>query len=287
VALAPAKLNLYLDVLGGRPDGYHELESLFAFCDLADILIVRPAGTLIFEAPTGPFAASVEHDGGNLVLKAAEMLRREAGVGEGARLDLVKHIPVAAGLGGGSADAAATLVALNTMWRLGWSVERLEQLAARLGADVPACLRGRPVIARGVGDILADAPALPPCGLLLVNPRVATPTPAVFWAFKELSPVIAPQRAPALPAAFRDLSALVAAIAPRGNDLLEAAVRVTPTIADVLAELQRLGGVRHVGLSGSGATCFALFDEARTARARLATIVRRRPGWWAWSGRFV
>ncbi len=284
---ARAKVNLFLIITGRRQDGYHTLDSLFAFCGLADIVVIGPAQDLVFEPPTGPFAAAVEQDGANLVMRAAELLRREAGVADGARISLDKHIPVAAGLGGGSADAAAALAGLNRFWDLHWPVERLERLSEALGADVPACVRNAPVYARGIGEQLEDAPPLPRCGVLLVNPRAAAPTPAVFAAFRSMRPEIAPRTVPPPPRRFPDLAALVAAIAPRGNDLLDAAIGVTPAVADVLAALQALPGLRHAGLSGSGATCFGLFDDVRAARAAMGRIGRAHPAWWTWSGGWV
>jgi 4-diphosphocytidyl-2-C-methyl-D-erythritol kinase len=281
---ACAKVNLFLNITGRRDDGYHTLDSLFAFCGLSDLVILRLQDELVFDPPFGPFAGAVEHDGDNLVMRAAELLRREAGVAAGARISLDKHIPVAAGLGGGSADAAAALAGLNVLWSLNWPVERLEKLSEALGADVPACVRNVPVYARGIGEWLEDAPPLPRCGVLLVNPGVATPTPAVFSAFKRTNPQAAAGVFSPLPERFGSLDRLVSTIAPRGNDLLDAALDVTPEIGAVLGDLRALPGVVHAGLSGSGATCFALFATRAKAHAASRSLGRKRPDWWRWSG---
>jgi 4-diphosphocytidyl-2-C-methyl-D-erythritol kinase len=288
---APAKLNLFLNVTGRRSDGFHEIDSLFGFCGLHDSLWVS-AGPLAFRklrepalaSIVGPFAGEIEPGPGNLVMKAARLIQSEAGIREAAYILLDKRVPVAAGLGGGSSDAAATLLALNRVWRLDWPPEQLEALASQLGADVPACIRLRPVYARGIGERLTDAPPLPSCGVLLVNPRVATSTPSVFKSFRELNPVIDRPEFPALPEEFPDLAALVAAIEPRGNDLLQSALTVTPAIADVLEALRSLSGVAYASLSGSGATCFALFETVPAARIAQGSIMWRRPDWWTWSG---
>ncbi len=276
--IAPAKLNLCLSITGRRADGYHLLDSLFVFCGLVDTLTIR-AGHGLSLQQSGPFADRLPADAGNLVLRAAHLLAREAGCSPEAALHLHKAIPVAAGLGGGSADAAAALNGLNRFWGLDWPFERLEKLAAQLGADVPACLRSRPVRARGVGDLLSPAPVMPSCAVLLVNPLAPTPTPAVFKAFAAANPEIVPRERGPWPAAFDHLPALVDRLDARGNDLLPAALQVTPVIADVLATLKSTPEALYAGLSGSGATCFALFEDV--SQARRAVIP---PNWWRWSG---
>jgi 4-diphosphocytidyl-2-C-methyl-D-erythritol kinase len=275
---APAKLNLFLNITGRREDGYHLLDSLFVFCGLADRITLEPDDTLSISL-SGPFAKGLESGSDNIAIRAAELLRSEASITGGARITLEKHIPVAAGLGGGSADAAAVLRGLNAFWGIGWPMERLQVLGAQLGADVPACLPGKPVMARGIGDQLSPAPGMPTCGILLVNPRVAVPTPAVFKAFKAMNPVIAARAFPPLPERFASLGAMVEVIRHRSNDLLPAAVSVAPVVADVLQVLGGLPGVAYAGLSGSGATCFALFD---TQEAAHNAVVPSQ--WWRWSG---
>lgn len=278
MARAPAKINLWLKVVGKRADGYHLLDSLVAFADLADTLEAVPSETLSLTVD-GPQAGSLAAEPDNLVLKAARTLAARAGVAPRAALRLTKNIPVAAGLGGGSADAAAALHALIELWRVALPVEELFDLAATLGADVPMCLAGRTAIASGIGDRLAMAPALPPCGLLMVNPGVPLATKDVFArrqaAFSQ-----------ALPAerAWPTLPELVAALERRGNDLTDAAVALQPVVGEVLAALGRAPGVCYRAMSGSGATCFALFDSPAAAQ----TAARTLPvSWWRHAGRFA
>ena len=276
--LARAKVNLWLKVVGRRADGYHLLDSLVAFTDLADTVEVAPSDGLTL-ALDGPEAAGIADEADNLVLRAARRLADRAGVSPRAALRLAKHIPVAAGLGGGSADAAAALHALVDLWRVALPVEELFDLAATLGADVPMCLAGRPALASGVGEILRPAPALPPCAILLVNPRTPLATPEVFAArrgpFSQALPV---------PSAWPDLAGLVAALARRGNDLAAAANSRGPAIAAVLAALGRSQGVRYAAMSGSGATCFALYEGVEAARQAATGLP---DGWWRHAGRLA
>lgn len=276
--LARAKVNLWLQVVGRRADGYHLLDSLVAFTDLADEIEVAPGSGLTLEIE-GPRAASLEGDPDNLVLKAARLLADRAGVSPRAAIRLTKRIPVAAGLGGGSADAAATLLALVELWRVAMPPEELFDLAASLGADVPMCLAGRPALASGIGERLAPAPALPACAILLVNPGIALPTPAVFAARRGSFSTARP-----MGDGWRDLGALAEDLGRRGNDLAAAAISLHPEIAGVLDCLRRSDGVVHVAMSGSGATCFGLYetiDDAQRAASRL-------PGaWWRHAGHLV
>jgi 4-diphosphocytidyl-2-C-methyl-D-erythritol kinase len=272
---ARAKLNLWLNVVGRRADGYHLLDSLIAFTDLADTLDARPADGLSL-AVDGPAAGSLASEPDNLVLRAARRLADRAGVAPRAAIRLTKRIPLAAGLGGGSADAAAALLALSDLWRVALPVEELFDLAATLGADVPMCLADRPAIATGVGERLEPAPPLPPCSVLLVNPGQPLPTAQVFAVHR--GRLGAPQP---LVRPWTDLESFAAQLAERGNDLTEAAIACCPPIAEVLAFLRGTVGSRHVAMSGSGATCFALYAtqaEAQRAAARLPS------GWWRHSG---
>jgi len=271
VRLARAKVNLWLNVVGRRPDGYHLLHSLVAFCDLADTIEARPAAQLSL-AVDGPVASALVDEGDNLVLRAARALAARAAVSPRAAIRLTKHIPVAAGLGGGSADAAATLLALAELWRVALPVEELFDLASSLGADVPMCLAGSPAIASGIGERLEPAPPLPACTLLLVNPRMALATAEVFAArrggFSEARPIARP---------WRDLAGLVEALAERGNDLTEAATSLRPAIGDVLAFLRHTEGARFAAMSGSGATCFAIYETSADAERAASSVPA---GWW-------
>jgi 4-diphosphocytidyl-2-C-methyl-D-erythritol kinase len=272
---AHAKVNLWLNVVGRRDDGYHLLHSLVAFADLGDTLEISLADGLTL-AIEGLGATELAADTDNLVLKAARLLAAETGARAGATFRLVKQIPMAAGLGGGSADAAAALRGLCRLWRLDVPAAKLSAMAARLGADVPMCLEERPSIASGIGEELEPVPPLPRCGLLLVNPGVPLSTPEIFAARQgDFSPVRPLDRP------WSDLAGLVAALSARGNDLTDAAVSRLPIVGEVLAALRQTAGVRYVAMSGSGATCFALYNTV--ADAERATTGLPSP-WWRHAG---
>lgn len=274
---AHAKVNLWLNVVGRRDDGYHLLDSLVAFVDLADRVEARPDDRLSLDLD-GPLAGALAEEADNLVLRAARLLADRAGVAPRAAIRLTKHVPVAAGLGGGSADAAAVLRELLDLWRVAMPEEELFDLAARLGADVPMCLAGRAAFVSGIGERLTWAPPLPPGAVLLVNPGVAMPTRDVFaarhGAFSAERPV---------PQPWRDLAELADVLAQRGNDLTAAAVSLAPLVGQVLEALGR-NGARYAAMSGSGATCFALYDSPELAQ-RAASVLP--PAWWRHIGRFV
>lgn len=269
---APAKLNLYLHVTGRRPDGYHLLDSLAVFAELADELEIRPSERLSLMVE-GPFARQAGPDGDNLVLRAAAALARAAGVTAGAGIRLIKNIPAAAGLGGGSADAAAALAGLMRLWRIEAHSVDLMRIALDLGADVPVCLAGRPSFVGGIGERIDPAPVMPVAGLLMVNPRVELATPAVFaardGAFSK------PHRFAGAP---RSVTHLAELLADRRNDLTDAAIGLAPEIGDALALIGALPGCRLARMTGSGATCFGLFDDP--AAAATAWRSMDRPGWW-------
>jgi 4-diphosphocytidyl-2-C-methyl-D-erythritol kinase len=273
--LAPAKVNLDLCVLGRRGDGYHELDSTVVFVELADRLTFRPAERLCLEV-TGPWAPALSDEPGNLVLRAAELLAEQAGQGPGARITLEKHIPVAAGLGGGSADAAATLRGLNRLWDLRLHGSDLRSMALRLGADVPVCLESRPARMRGIGGWLDPLPDLPALPLLLVNPGVPVPTGAVFAALEGCF-AAAP---PGPPPSFLDRAQLLIWLRGRANHLEAPARALAPVIDDVLAALRAQPGCALTRMSGSGATCFGLFEEPSHLQAAEAAIRDSEPGWW-------
>jgi 4-diphosphocytidyl-2-C-methyl-D-erythritol kinase len=275
--LAPAKINLWLNVVGRRADGYHLLDSLVAFTDLADVIEASPSDRLSLTVG-GPFAATLVDEADNLVLKAARLLADRAGIAPRVALRLDKHIPVAAGLGGGSADAAAVLRVLIDLWRVALPVEELFDLAARLGADVPMCLAGRSALVSGVGERLAPAPPLPPCAILLVNPGTPLPTPEVF-AHRQgaFSPVRAPRP-------WTGAASFAATLAEFGNDLTDAARALRPEISRVLDFLRTSEGVLHAAMSGSGATCFALYETSQLAERAAARVP---PPWWSHAGTLV
>jgi 4-diphosphocytidyl-2-C-methyl-D-erythritol kinase len=279
---APAKLNLYLHITGRRADGYHLLDSLVAFATLADRLTVAPADEISLDV-TGPFAGALGA-GDNLVMAAARTLSERLGGGLGARLALEKNIPVSAGLGGGSADAAAALAGLAQLW--GGEDADLAEIALGLGADVPVSLAGQPAYMEGIGEVLTAAPALPAAGLVLVNPGVALETAAVFARFDEggaANDSVIGAPGPRIEAPPADSCALAAALAGAANDLTAAAAALAPEIGKALDVLAALPGCLLARMAGSGATCFALFgDEAAATNAAAALEVG--PGWWVWSG---
>ena len=275
VEAAPAKVNLHLHVSGRRADGYHLLDSLVVFAGVADTLEGDAAEGLSL-ALGGPEAASLAAEPDNLVLRAARALAAAGGVPANAALRLDKRLPVASGIGGGSADAAAALRLCARLWRVRLPEARMADLALSLGADVPACLAARPARMGGVGEVLSPAPDLPPFGLLLANPRVAVATPAVFRA---RSGGFRPPAA--LPGGWNDAAAMARDLAALSNDLQEAAVSLCPAIGEVLAALATLPGARLVRMSGSGATCFALFDDPGAARAAAGLLPA---AWWRWGG---
>ncbi len=279
---APAKANLYLHVTGRRADNYHLIDSLVAFADIGDRVAARPAPALSLEVG-GPEAASLAGEGeANLVLRAARLLADHTGIAAGAALRLEKHLPVAAGIGGGSSDAAAALRALCTLWRVSIDDQSLGRLGAQLGADVPVCLHARAAWVGGIGERIEPASPLPDAGILLANPRVALPTAAVFAARR--GPFGEAGRFAPMP---EHAQGLARALLPLRNELTDAAIGVVPEIAAVLAALGRLPGALVVRMSGSGATCFALFaDRAAAERARTA-LAAAEPRWWCAAGGFV
>ena len=278
VESAPAKVNLTLRVFGRRSDGYHEIESLVAFAEFGDRLRFSPGGGLTL-AVNGPTAAKVGDIDGNLVLKAArEMTARQNGLTLGA-FQLDKRLPVAAGLGGGSADAAAALRLIARANGLTLDDPQLYAAARAAGADVPVCLDSRPRIMRGIGDILSEPLALPTLPAVLVNPGVAVATKEVFAGWATAS-------APSPRAGFAALGtpptreALLEFLLAQSNDLERPAIALAPVIADVLAVLRNSVGCKMARMSGSGATCFALFASAAAAQKAAKALRGKFPNWW-------
>lgn len=265
---AYAKLNLALHVRERMADGYHRLETLFAFCIDGDVLEAEPADDLSLTID-GPFGEGLEIDG-NLVLRAADALRTHFGIERGARLRLTKNLPVASGIGGGSADAAAALRLLGRLWDVAIEDVQASGIASELGADVPVCLISRTCAGSGRGDVLEEvsAPALSGKPVLLVNPRVAVSTPAIFgrWNGRDGGPLTLAE--PVTPD-------------PRwSNDLTAPATAMAPEIGEVLAWLGEQDGAEFVRMSGSGATCFALFANVAARDAAVAMLAQNQPGWW-------
>jgi 4-diphosphocytidyl-2-C-methyl-D-erythritol kinase len=272
--LAPAKINLDLHVTGRRPDGYHELDSLTAFAAFGDHLVLHEHDRLEL-AVAGPFAGMLAAEPDNLVLRAARRLAAMAGREPAVRIVLDKRIPVAAGLGGGSADAAATLRGLNRLWRLGMSPADLAGLAAGLGADVPVCLAGRPARMRGIGERIETWDGLPALPVLLVNPKLPLATAAVFAGLETIGAGIGRGWPPP-----REPDAFLAWLAARQNDLEAPARRIMPQICAVHATLMAQKCCILARMSGSGATCFGVFCDTGARDAAAAAIAREQPGWW-------
>jgi len=275
---APAKVNLTLRVLGRRADGYHEIESLVAFAGVGDRLSLAPGGALALTV-SGPSAAEAGATADNLVLKAARALAdRVPTVGAGT-FDLDKRLPVAAGLGGGSADAAAALRLLARANKLAADDPLLYAAARATGADVPVCLDPRTRLMRGIGEILSNPFKLPPLQGVLVNPGVALATKAVFARWK-------PPAAPVVPADLTVLTAmskrdqLVRFLLSQANDLESAAIALAPVVADVLLALSSQPHCELARMSGSGATCFAVFASAADAIKAAEAIHAEYPNWW-------
>lgn len=265
---APAKINLFLHLRGRRHDGYHLLDSLVVFAGAGDGLFVREAEELTLEID-GPFSSGLNGPG-NLCLRAADALARYHGKSPGAALHLTKNLPVASGIGGGSSDAAATLRLLSDLWE----VEVPDGLALGLGADVPVCMDApMPRMMSGIGEVLGPAPPLPDCWMVLVNPGVAVPTGAVFAGVEDHSP----PPGPALPpGGIAEFDAFRAFLLGQRNDLEPAARALCPAIGDVL---DALSGAPLARMSGSGATCFAVFPDEAEAR-NVAERLRAWSDWW-------
>lgn len=262
-AFAPAKVNLALHVTGRRTDGYHLLDSLVVFAGIGDRITVAP-GPLSLSV-TGPMAAGVPADATNLVLRAAQL------IGVPARIGLDKHLPPASGIGGGSSDAAAALRALAMLSGRGVP----EALA--LGADLPVCLAApRPMRVRGIGERLTPLPPLPPLWIVLANPGMSVPTPAVFAALER-------RENPGLePPLWSDAADFVRWLARQRNDLDAPARAMRPEIGDLADAIGATAGCLLARMSGSGATCFGLFADE--ARARAAAAALARPGRWVAAG---
>lgn len=275
VVAAPAKINLFLHVGDRRADGYHDLESLVAFAAIGDAIAVESADGFSLSVD-GPFAARLGAADDNLALRAAQLLGAQWARSRGAQIRLTKKLPVASGIGGGSADAAAVLRALVRLWKLDLPDGALQELAASLGADVPVCIESAPAWMEGKGERITPLPFLPRLYLLLVNPGIAVPTGPVFAALRDRRGLgfVRPK------SAFADTSALLQFLRQTTNDLEQPARAIAPEVGYVLDALIDQQGILLARMSGSGATCFGIFegeDERTKAGARIAALHRE---WW-------
>jgi len=275
---APAKINLFLHIVGRRTDGKHLLDSLVVFAEIGDVVTVAPGDSLTLTR-SGPMASGLPPVADDLVLLTAARLAAAAGVTAGAAIEVEKNLPVASGIGGGSADAAATLRALSRLWQVDLPPDRLSALAQELGADVPVCLANRPARVGGFGEQLSPAGRLAPLHAVLVNPRVAVTTADVFAVF-----AAGPQAPAADPDEGEDWSRepeqFARQLAAYRNDLSAAAISLCPAIEEVLAGLEAQPACLLARMSGSGATCFGLFAAASAAQTAAAALQRDHPDWW-------
>ncbi|MET3908178.1 4-diphosphocytidyl-2-C-methyl-D-erythritol kinase [Bradyrhizobium sp. S3.3.6] len=282
-----AKVNLSLRVVGRRADGYHDLESVVAFADCADRLTLEPGGGLRL-ATTGPLAAACGETSDNLVFKAAKLLADAVPNLKLGAFALDKVLPVAAGIGGGSADAAAALRLLARLNNLPLDDARLQEVALATGADVPVCLFSRACDMTGVGEQLLPL-ALPSMPCVMVNPRVPVATKDVFQELglrngELLVGATSVLDATAWPDEGASIADWVDVLETVPNDLEAPALRIEPVIGDVLEALRDSAGVKLARMSGSGATCFAIYGAPAEAHAAAEKIRRDHPGWWVHAG---
>ena len=283
--LAPAKINLYLHITGQREDGYHLLDSLVAFVDIGDEILIEPAQDFSLKI-TGPFAGSftasdrdASPDSSNLISRAVWNLSRAAQKIPNIKITLTKNLPLASGLGGGSSDAAATLWGLLEWWKIPTNAPYLEDLMLQLGSDVPVCLTCQSSHMTGIGDILNPLQSLPETPILLVNPGTPCQTDLIFQNYSK------PYQSPiTMPESFDDSKQLVDFLAAQTNDLTESAVEVAPQITQILSSLDQQKGCLLSRMSGSGATCFGLFNTKEDVMDAAEHISCQQPSWWVRAG---
>jgi 4-diphosphocytidyl-2-C-methyl-D-erythritol kinase len=281
-AFAAAKINLFLHVGDKRADGFHALESLVVFADVGDALTFAASDALKLKID-GPFGSGLAAEGDNLVLRAARALAAHVGCKAAAAITLTKNLPVASGIGGGSADAAAALRGLNELWGLGLSGDALRAIAETLGSDVPVCVDSASAWMEGRGERVTPADGVAGAALVLVNPGVAVPTGPVFAGLKTRRGVgTVPHDVP-----MGDAEALVAFLKGTSNDLQAPALVIAPVIGEVLGELSRMPGAILWRMSGSGATCFALFEDDGAAQMAAIALARSHAGWWVKAGTII
>jgi 4-diphosphocytidyl-2-C-methyl-D-erythritol kinase len=280
--IAWAKLNVTLEVLGRRADGFHELCSLVAFAGLGDTVELAPEQGLSLQAE-GPFAAALGDD--NLIIEAAKAAQARNRALTLGRFRLAKTLPVAAGLGGGSADAAAALRLIERANPKGMSEEVAAEIAPMLGSDVAVCLRSAPALMTGRGEVVTPVRGFPSCGVLLANPGVPLATRDVYGTLNA-APIDTACETPEVLDLSGDFAKLIDYAKANANDLEPVAARLVPAVEGVLAALRELQGAQLVRLSGSGPTCFAVFATPQEAHGAAALLAKHKPDWWIVSGMF-
>ena len=280
--VANAKINLSLKIRGREESGYHQLESLVVFASVADHVTCKDADALDLEI-SGPFAAQLADEKSNLILNAARVFAGALGRDPTVKFELEKNLPIASGIGGGSADAAAALRAMMRLW--GDPPGSINGIALQLGADVPVCLKKRPSFMTGLGENLRTIPRLPEMHAVLANPGVSVSTADVFQRL-QAGPVEGPDRLPLLPGV-ETLDRLVAWLEENGNDLEGPAMAIEPVIETVIDDLQATAGCRLARMSGSGATCFALYDNPFDSAEAAAVLKEKHGNWWVTATRFL
>lgn len=279
-AFAPAKINLYLHITGKREDGYHFLDSLVAFTNIGDRIRLEPSDGFTFDIE-GPMAKVLEAEpiNGNLVVRAVQALAAELDRPLNVKFTLVKKLPVASGIGGGSSDAATALWLLAEHWGIPTSDPLLARIAGGLGQDVTCCLETKTCYFRDIGNVTDPGPDLPHVDIVLANPNVALPTPAVYKARTgEFTSSARLEREP------RSGMELISMLHERKNDLTEAACKLCPEIRTILAELAITPRCQLARMSGSGATCFGLYPNRSSAKQAAAALFEKHPDWWIMHG---
>jgi len=281
---APAKVNLFLEITGVRDDGYHFIDSLMGFLDLGDDIELRPSDTLSL-ALDGPYADKAPAGEDNLAVRAVRRLEAHAGRALPVAIRIEKSIPAGAGLGGGSADAAAVLRGMRDLYGLPVSDAELAELGLSLGADVPACLASGPVLVSGIGERVAEAVSVPDLYLVLVHPGVSLSTPDVYRSY-DRNHTNCSCCGSSSGRMFMPISQ-IDAIAQRRNDLENAAIELEPLIVSVLGRLSGTRGCQLARMSGSGTACFGIYGDEDRARAACAELQAEFPGWWVRSARLA
>ena len=280
---APAKINLYLHITGRRDDGYHTLESLIGFTSIEDNLEVTASDSWVFEVVGGFSSMLAEEE--NIIEKTAKMLASYAKIEPNAHISLHKHIPIGAGLGGGSADAAVALLALIRLWNLSIPIDVLMDMALSLGADVPVFMKEQAALVSGIGEVLEPVPSLPPFYIVLVNPGVHLSTPHVFKQGVETfsaSNIPSPSDIQGM-----DTTSFIDFLKGQRNDLEPPALHIVPVIAEVLDSIASQDDCAFSRMSGSGSTCFGVFSDQKAASEAAIVIKKQKPEWWVQSSPFL